>query len=116
MRRTVLLFLAALVLTAACGPGIRVSSSRTGKGQPPKAADCEIRFEDLPYQEAVTTYEEIGQIWLTGDGAVNELTESQKALLRPEACKLGGEVVTVGSAVGSGASSNAIFLVLGGRK
>jgi hypothetical protein len=108
MHRPVLIFLAAMAL-AACAPNLRVTSSRTASGQyESKPPDCELRFEDLAYTEAVAKYYEIGQVWLTGPDAVAELTETQKDLVRPEACRMGGEIVTLGSSV----SDNVIFLVL----
>jgi hypothetical protein len=109
MHRPLLIFLVGLPLMAACASNIKVSTSRTGSGKyEVKPPDCEIRFEDLAYTEATEQYKEIGQVWLTGSDAVPELTGSQKDLVRPEACKIGGEIVTLGSSV----SDNVVFLVL----
>ena len=109
MHRPLLIFLAALALMPACASNIKVSTSRTGSGKyEVKPPDCEIRFEDMAYTEAIEQYKEIGQVWLTGTDAVPELTGRQKEMVAPEACKIGGEIVVLGSSV----SDNVVFLVL----
>lgn len=84
--------LAAVLLVAACAAcGHRVSSSATAK-HPEKPAPCGIRFEKAGGQEPA--HESIGTVTLyTVDSDV--VTDEMKRDLEREACKMGGDVLTI---------------------
>ena len=88
-----------LILAAACGSSSpHVSTMRTGGLFPARPADCtlELHTGDLDGQ-MMLTHDVVGMLSIDGADA-NEPPNSPRllALLKPQACALGGEIVTVG--------------------
>src|SRR5262249_40038830 len=54
-----------LVLVVGCG-GHQISAIRSGALYPSKGDDCDVRFENLNFQEASSKYEHLGLVTLTG--------------------------------------------------
>lgn len=95
MRRLVPLLLA----TAACGSSApHVSTMRTGGVFAARPSNCtlELHTGDLDGQ-MMLTHDVVGMLSIDGADA-NEPPNSPRllALLKPQACALGGEIVTVG--------------------
>ena len=72
---------------------------RVGQIQPPKPANCPIRFEPISPQRAAARYEQVGAICANvTDNAIyrsGELADSVRTRLAADACGLGGEMVAV---------------------
>ena len=75
---------------------------------PTQGSTCNLRFENLTFQEAYEKYEHIGLVTLTGTGEDQPQgwEGDTKAQLTPKACEIGGTVVTVNATFGG---SNAGF-------
>ncbi len=99
--------MAALAL-AGCGPNI--SSIRVGGIYAPNPDSCKVSFENLDYQQATATYEQLGLISVTG----GELTDKVRDEVRKKACRMGADVLTLNAAVDTGykAANMTQFLVL----
>lgn len=91
--------LALLFATAACGSSSpHVSTMRTGGLFPARAADCQLVLQPGAVDgQMMLTHDVVGMLSIDGADA-NEPPNSPRllALLKPQACALGGEVVTVG--------------------
>lgn len=87
----------ALAALAACGGGGggggRVMTARMGAVYGPKGASCAIRFENLNHQEAYAKYEMLGLV--TVYDVESGLTPPVKKQIEREACKIGGDAVTL---------------------
>lgn len=90
MRFVVLISL--LGVLSACGPV--VGSARVGAGAPPRPADCSLELvEELL---AGADYEQVGTVTVARAPEEARSTDASMLLLiKPEACALGGERVTV---------------------
>ncbi len=86
----------ALACLGASGCLYGVYSSRTGRPYPPNPADCQLRFDYLDQQsmfELATDYFPVGDISIYHQPHEFVWTDQVKEKLRPEACRLGGELV-----------------------
>jgi hypothetical protein len=103
--------LALLALVTGCGPSL-VESIRISA--PPRPADCQLEFLQLKVEEFMipdmramaapalsglmpkpSTYELVGTISLGDAGVQNPFEQRYKDLVRPRACNMGGEGVTI---------------------
>jgi hypothetical protein len=103
-----------VLATTACST-VRATSIRMGRMYPAQGSTCDLRFENLTFQEASAKYEQIGLVQLTGTGEAQPQgwEGDTKAQLAPKACEMGGTVVTVnatsgGSNVGFGMGTGMI--------
>ncbi len=90
--------LAVVFAAAGCmgGPGTmgyNVMPSRMGALYPSKGEACGIRFENLNFGEASAKYESLGMVTLTGAGS--DFTDPMKKDVEREACKMGGDAVSM---------------------
>jgi hypothetical protein len=76
---------------------------------PPRPKDCDIKFLNIPAKDLYenSEYEQIGHLTVWGD-TQNAFDEGQLATIRPNACEMGGEAMTL--SVSSGYT--AIYAVL----
>jgi len=86
--------LLSLSLAAACGPN--VSEVRT-VNYPPREQNCSLEFVKLDNQtmSGQGPWEVIGQVVLGEHGKQDPFAEEYKAIVRPRACKMGGEAVAI---------------------
>jgi hypothetical protein len=97
-----LLRLAVVVAPLTVGCGMNISSTRMGASFPPRASDCSIKFENLNYSDATGRYgQQIGMVTVSGVKKVDAHVED---MVRPEACKMGGDLATLNAATDSGSS------------
>ena len=92
--------IASVSLAVLCLTGcLQTNVVRLGKIQPPKPANCPIRFEPVSPQRAAARYDQVAAICtnLTDDAIYRsgELADSVRSSLAADACGLGGEMVTV---------------------
>lgn len=80
--------------SASCAGGHRVMTSRMGAVYGPKGASCALRFENLNHQEAYAKYEMLGLVTVY-DMPSSEVTPAVKKDIEREACKIGGDAVTL---------------------
>lgn len=103
--------LCALSLLAAAGCGPTVHVMRHGAVKPPRAADCALRFDTgLDPQTVTLRYQLVGQVVVSGG---EPGSAKVRGLVRAEACRLGGQLVVPGAALGSAGSNTEVYLVLG---
>ena len=96
-------FIAAALITSACGIANNTSVSRMGAMYPPNAANCQIKWENMNFQQASAAYNVIGMVTLTGPGAT-ELSDKNKESIRAAACKTGGEAVSLNASNDTGSA------------
>lgn len=91
-----LLIVLVLGSVVACAKPHPVSTSRMGGVFPARPADCalELRSETLNY-ELTSTYDTIGMVNVQGKSGEAPNDPRILALVKPEACGLGGELVLV---------------------
>jgi hypothetical protein len=80
---------------AGCGPHVmemRMASA------PPKPEGCELQFLQLKIEDLspmVGTYEQLGSVMLFETGVQDPFQQKYKDIVRPRACAMGGEGVTI---------------------
>ena len=87
-----------LVLVVSCASSPKAQTMRTGGVFPAKPADCPLELNSAALDSTTTTlFDMVGFIQIT-DADANEPPNSPRllALLKPQACALGGDVVHVG--------------------
>jgi hypothetical protein len=92
---------ASVASLAACGGGgfgYNVTPVRVGALYPSKGEACSIRFENLNFLEASSKYQQLGMVTLTGTGGT-DFTDSMKHDVEREACKMGGDAVSLNASV-----------------
>ncbi|MCB9555046.1 MAG: hypothetical protein H6707_03005 [Deltaproteobacteria bacterium] len=101
---------------AACGPSI---SQVTMAYLPPRAADCEIAFAPsipIEQQRPGGPYIVLGHITIAETGITNPFSPRYAQIVRPRACAMGGELVTIGAHATSqqmiGSGSGTVYTVL----
>ena len=83
---------------------LHASGMRMGRTYPARPASCDIRYENLTFQEANANYEQVGLVSLSGTSDEPQAWEGiTKQRLQPKACEIGGTVVTMNAAGGPGA-------------
>jgi hypothetical protein len=111
MRRPLLLALLALV--AGSGPNV-VEMRRIVA--PPRPEGCDLQFLQLKMEDfapMIGTYEMVGIVSLSEAGVQDPFQDKYKEIVRPRACAMGGEAVTIlaeatvhGALGGSGSAVN----------
>jgi hypothetical protein len=83
-----------LPLLAACGPNV---SEVRSASYPPREENCSLEFLKLDNQtmSGQGPWEVIGQVILMEQGKQDPFAEERKAIVRPRACKMGGEAVAI---------------------
>ena len=78
-----------VLATTACST-VRATSIRMGRMYPAQGSTCDLRFENLTFQEASAKYEQIGLVQLTGTGEAQPQgwEGDTKAQLAPKACEM----------------------------
>jgi len=88
---------------AACGSNLRATTMSSGKMFPSQPANCEVKFENLGYQDASAKYDAVGLAQLTGADDEPQAWEGKtKEMLSPKVCAMGGTVVTPNAVAGVG--------------
>ncbi|MFT3774870.1 MAG: hypothetical protein QM820_56705 [Minicystis sp.] len=93
MRKPLLFALFALV--AGCGPNVMEMRMAAA---PPRPDNCELQFLQLKVEDLapmVGTYEQLGSVVLMERGVQDPFQDKYKAIVRPRACAMGGEGVTI---------------------
>lgn len=107
-----LLCAAAAAAVGACGP--TVSVMRHGAAKAPRPEDCAMRFDTgLDPQTVTLRYQLVGQVVVSGG---EPGSAKVRGLVRAEACRLGGQLVVPGAALGSAGSNTEVYLVLGRQR
>lgn len=88
-----------IVLLAACASH-DVQTMRMGGVFPARPSDCglELRTGQLTY-ELTSSYDTVGTVMIRGQSGEAPNSPRLLSMLKPEACKLGGEVVLVNVSV-----------------
>jgi hypothetical protein len=76
---------------AACGPV--VTTVRTSSA-PPRPGNCALKFVDVDPTAAGSSWEIVGQVLVQG-GHHDAASKETRAKIAPEACRLGGDAVTL---------------------
>jgi hypothetical protein len=87
--------LACVVLAVACGPGV---GEMRMQSYPSRGANCELEFVKLDMQDLSSPtgkWEMIGYVTLGDNGKLDPFSDENRALVRPRACDMGGEAVTI---------------------
>ena len=93
---------AAITVVSGCST-VNATSMRMGRTYPARPASCDVRYENLTFQEAYAKYEQIGLVSLSGTSDEPQAWEGvTKQKLQPKACELGGTVVTMNASGGQG--------------
>jgi hypothetical protein len=79
-------------MVAGCGYGY-ASGISMGRGAPPKPSGCPVRHEAVLPHEAQQRFEQVGVLCYIYPGAPQAMPDDFLDEIRPEACRLGGEVV-----------------------
>jgi hypothetical protein len=79
--------------SGAGGLDYRVTPMRMGALYTSKGDACGIRFENLTFMEASAKYQSLGMVTLTGAGS--DFSDAMKRDVEREACKMGGDVVSM---------------------
>ena len=95
------LFLLGAVL-AGCGP--RVSVTRVGGLYEAKPKDCDIRFEQIDFQQGQARYKHIGMVTIHGDAEDLQFDDTNKQRVRTKACSLGGDIASLNASHSSGST------------
>jgi hypothetical protein len=105
------LFLVAGLLTG-CGP--YVSESRMNAA-PARPDDCELEFLHLQMMDMSPmggTYEILGHVTVSNFSGTDPMSPENRALIRPRACAMGGEGVTIMLQATNRAGSTTNFTVV----
>jgi hypothetical protein len=86
-----------------CGGGAAVGEVRMGAPHPAKVADCPLEFVSVSAGDMAPgakfgsggKYEMIGAVNLGADEGTDPMSEEIRKLVRPRACGMGGEVVSL---------------------
>ena len=104
----------ALSALAACAPD--VSTMRMGGVFPPREANCSLELRSGTIDFAMTSqFDTVGTLMVRGSEGEAPNSPRILALIKPEACKLGGEMLLLNTSAnltnGMSSSSNHTFLV-----
>jgi hypothetical protein len=84
-----------LPLLAGCGPSIMETRMAAA---PPRAESCELEFLQLRIEDVapmIGAYELLGNVSLFQSGVQDPFQQKYKDIVRPRACAMGGEGVTI---------------------
>jgi hypothetical protein len=97
MRKAGLLMLSIpIVAMLGCGPNI--SSVQMGAVYPPQPDGCKVAIANIDYQQALTSYEQLGLITVAG----GDVTDKVRDQVRRKACRMGGDTLSLNGAVDTG--------------
>ncbi len=109
----------AVVLATAAGCGGALSSgpnvSETRMVQaPPLPPTCQLQLVsvDITQISFNQTWEVLGYVTLMTDAAQDPSAESNKALVRPRACAMGGTAIAIAMNAGNAAGSGLVYMVM----
>jgi len=112
--KTLFLLLALGSQIACAHGGGEYAVTRMGREHAAKPEGCPISWLNLTGEEAYASNEMIGTVQVVGATSTSELSEGQRARIELEACKLGGNSVTLATggqgAVGRGAAAYWVLL------
>lgn len=96
MRPSRAVLVAALFATSLVGCGPVVSESRT-TAYPGREESCKLEFVKLDNAtlSGGGEWEVIGQVAIGGLGSADPFSEKSRAIVRPRACRMGGEAVGI---------------------
>lgn len=105
-------FTCLLLALAACGGGAAVGEMRTGLPHASRPADCQLELVSVTAGDMAPgakfgsggEYEMIGMVTIGADAGTDAFSEKMKQLVRPRACGMGGEIVSL---LASGSDANA---------
>lgn len=86
---------AMFAVLAGCGPNI---SEMRMASAPPRPDNCELQFLQLKIEDLapmVGTYEQLGSVMLFETGVQDPFQQKYRDIVRPRACAMGGEGVTI---------------------
>lgn len=92
-----------MMALAGCGPGATVGEVRMGAPHPAKVADCPLEFVSVSANDMAPggnfgsggKYEMIGAVNIRADEGTDAMSEEIRKIVRPRACGMGGEVVSL---------------------
>jgi hypothetical protein len=101
---------ALLVVLAACG-GPAVGEVRTGLPHTSRPADCQLQLVTVSAADMAPgarfgsngEYEMVGSVLIGADKGTDAFSDEVKKIVRPRACKMGGEIVSL---LASGTDAN----------
>ncbi len=100
-----LIALSLLVVSVAACSSLNASAMRTGAVVPGRAANCDVRFDNVDFQAASGKYQQVGMVTLSGTKDQPIAWEGEtKQRLQPKACELGGTVVTLNAGMNQSAA------------
>jgi hypothetical protein len=100
------LLLPVLAFTAGCSP--QESDARIGSPRPPRADACDLVVVNAMSPTTFNSYEQVGVVRLSNVPAgTDPMDPSVRAIVRPRACALGGEAISV-MASGDAVSRNGL--------
>ncbi len=95
-------------LFALVGCGAQASDARVGTPRPPREAQCDLTVIDAMDTANFAKYEQVGIVRVSNaEQGKGPLDPEMRALVRPRACALGGEAISV-LASGDAASRNGL--------
>ena len=95
-----------------CSHAADYNVARMGREVPPKAEGCPIEWPSISPEDANAKYEILGTVQVPGASSTAELSDAQKARIELEACKLGGEAVSLAVSATYGRGGVAYFVML----
>lgn len=99
-RRTTPSFLLALIILSSVACGAQTSDARIGTPRAPRAENCELTVINGSDTSNFGKWEQVGVVRLSNAPAgTSPLDPTVRAMVRPRACSLGGEAISV---MGSG--------------
>jgi hypothetical protein len=93
--RKLLLLTPFLSLLAGCGPNVMETRMASA---PPRPEGCELQFLQLKIEDLapmIGTYDLLGNVTLFERGVQDPFQQKYKDIVRPRACAMGGEGVTI---------------------
>ncbi|MEM9691454.1 MAG: hypothetical protein AAGA56_02825 [Myxococcota bacterium] len=85
------------ICCAACGPNIM--EQRMGN-YPPRPDDCNLEvLSQMPPVGVGSEWQVAGTVVLTENGTSDPMSEENRSIVRPRACAMGGEALTINAMV-----------------
>jgi hypothetical protein len=82
------------VVLLSCASGPKITESRTAQA-PAKREDCDAPLLFLTPKEIASGYDVVGNVQITGEGHPDPASAEYKKMVRPHACHLGGDAITI---------------------
>lgn len=94
MLKLILASMFGFVILTGCGP--QAQDARMGTTRPPREAQCELTVIDAMDTANFAKYEQVGIVRVSNaEQGKGPLDPEMRALVRPRACALGGEAISV---------------------